>query len=560
MTLWQDLRKVSLRSTFKDLCSGFATALFSIPEGMAYATIAGVSPMYGLFSSIVPSIVNSLSTSTVLMISTVTSAIAISSKSVLDLAKIESSQVPSALFTLTFLIGAVMFLFGTFRLGKIVNFVSNAVMTGFVVGTSFLIIIGQLGHLVGFHVEGNNKFKELLSWASNWQQWDLITTAVGVGSIFLLLIFQKIPKVKEASTILVLLIGSLLVALFPSPSIELVSSLSKVPGHLPDFVLPDPALMPELALGAISIGMLALVQGAGISTAVRNPGDEENSFSKDFMAEGMGNIFGSFFQSMGTGGSLSRTGINVLAGAKSRFSGIFAGFWLILIIASFGKFIESIPIPLMSGILCVIAGKLILGRFGDIKLILSSSPESSFVMIITFVSSLFIPLQWTIFLGAGLSFLFYIYASSTNIRLTQLIRDEQGYFETQKSPIQITSNQVTILNYEGNCFFGEIPAIKHHMPPIKDVHNAVIIWRMSGCDDIHSTFLKWMKRFAEEFHAQGNRFILEGVEPHVMKVLEESKLLDVIGKENVFPAQPALLMALNHALDVAQKWIKKTKA
>jgi len=133
-----------------NIISGLVTGLFSIPEGMAYAQLAGVNPVYGLYSGIVAPIVSSLSTGTILMMSTLTSAIALATASVLQNANIQDSQMPQALFTITFLVGAIMFLLGILRLGSIVNFVSNAVMTGFVAGASLLIILGEEHHLTGY--------------------------------------------------------------------------------------------------------------------------------------------------------------------------------------------------------------------------------------------------------------------------------------------------------------------------------------------------------------------------------------------------------------------------
>lgn len=132
-----------------NIISGLATGLFSIPEGMANAQLANVNPIYGLYSGIVATIVSSFSPGTVLMMSTLTSAIALATGSVLQNASMQSSQLPQALFTITFLVGAIMFLLGLTRLGSIVNFVSNAVMTGFVAGASLLIILGQEHHLTG---------------------------------------------------------------------------------------------------------------------------------------------------------------------------------------------------------------------------------------------------------------------------------------------------------------------------------------------------------------------------------------------------------------------------
>ena len=140
-----------------NIISGLATGLFSIPEGMAYAQLAGVNPVYGLYSGIVAVIVSSMTTGTILMMSTLTSAIALATGSVIQTAGIQDSQMPQALFTITFLVGVIMFVLGILRLGSIVNFVSNAVMTGFVAGASLLIILGQEHHLTGYSPVGNSQ-------------------------------------------------------------------------------------------------------------------------------------------------------------------------------------------------------------------------------------------------------------------------------------------------------------------------------------------------------------------------------------------------------------------
>src|SRR5512139_3069618 len=158
-----------------NIISGLATGLFSIPEGMAYAQLAGVNPVYGMYSGIVATIVASLSTGTILMMSTLTSAIALATGSVLQNAGIQSSQMPGALFTITFLVGAIMFILGLARLGNIVNFVSNAVMTGFVAGASLLIILGQEHHLTGYKGVGANEWQQTMNWLQNISLWDWTT-------------------------------------------------------------------------------------------------------------------------------------------------------------------------------------------------------------------------------------------------------------------------------------------------------------------------------------------------------------------------------------------------
>ena len=161
-----------------DVVAGFATGLFSIPEGMAYAQLAGVNPLYGMYSGIMTTIAASLSTGTILMISTLTSAIALSTASVLQTANIQDSQMPAALFTITFLVGTMMLLMGLLRLGSLVNFVSNAVMTGFVAAASLLIVIGEMGDFSGYAPSGGNKLVEMVDWFVHIPQWNWMITAV----------------------------------------------------------------------------------------------------------------------------------------------------------------------------------------------------------------------------------------------------------------------------------------------------------------------------------------------------------------------------------------------
>jgi SulP family sulfate permease len=537
-----------------DLVSGFATGLFSIPEGMAYAQLAGVSPLYGMYSGIVSTIAASFSTGTLLMISTLTSAIALSTASVLQTANIQNSQMPAALFTVTFLVGTTMFLMGLLRLGSLVSYVSNAVMTGFVAGASLLIVIGEMADFSGYDPSGSNKLMEMVDWLRNIPQWDLTITAVAVSSVILMLIFKRFRRTEKMAAILTLFVMTVVVNLLQLP-VPLVSSIATIPRGLPTPTLPAFALIPKLALGSLSVALVALVQGAGISTAYPNPDGSRANPSRDFLGEGIGNLLGSFFQSMGTGGSLSRTGISVEAGSKSRWGGVFAGLWLGLILLLFGSLAELVPLAVIAGMLFVIGGELIAARIPNARLVFMSSWGSTAAGLLTFVSALFIPLQYTIFLGAGLSLLLYIGASASKIRLFQFVRGEDGYWQEQELPAAFPSNQATVVAYEGANFFAEVPAVMSKMPSLEGATNAVIIWRLRGLEETHSTFLKQLSLFAQKAQEGGNRFMVEGVQPQVMTTLEKTGILDEIGRDNVFPLQPGLGAALDAAWEEAQTWL-----
>ena len=543
------------KNILPDLAAGFTTGLFSIPEGMAYAKLMGVNPVYGLYSSMAAPIVASLTTGTILMVSTLTSAIAICTGSVIQQAGIDVAAHPSALFTITFLVGAIMLLMGLLRLGAVVNYVSNAVMTGFVAGASLLILVGELGDLTGYAPSGANKLLKMIDHLTHVTQWDPATTAVGFGTIIAMVVLKKIPATEKAAAVIVLILGGVVVNMLHLPTVELVAKIAKIHNGLPTVVMPDPAMMPKLALGSLSVALVALTQGAGIGTAVPNPDGSRASQSRDFMGQGLGNIAGSFFQSLGSGGSLSRTGISVGAGAKSRMAGVFSGLWLILIVVLMGSLAESVPLSVIAGILAVVAVELITARIPDAALIWKTSKGSAAAGLLTFGAALFIPLQYTIFLGAGLSMALYIYASSRHVRLYHLVATGDGHWREQDPPATYPSRAVTVLRFDHLDFFAEVPLLEDLLPSRQGVRQAAVILTLRYMESLPSTTLKWLNQYNRELQEGGNLLLLAGVDPQVLNLLEHTGIIDAIGKDNIFPARHVMTRSIEEAVTRAQEWL-----
>ncbi len=535
--------------------SGFATGLFSIPEGMAYAQLAGVNPVFGLYSGMVATLVAALTTGTILMISTLTSAIALTTASVLSEANIADEDLPGAIFTLTLMTGAVMLVMGLLRLGGLVDFVSHSVMTGFVLGASLLILIGEMGDFSGYDPEGKNKFGEVVNWFANVGSWDGPTVAVGGATMALMLVLKVVPRTEKAAAIVTLLIMTIIVTLIDPASVALVRDISEIPNSLPQPELPKFSLIPNLAVGSVSVALVALVQGAGISTAYPNPGGRIASQDRDFVGEGLGNVAGSFFQSMATGGSLSRTGISVGAGATSRWGGIFAAVWLGLLVLLLGNLAELVPLAVIAGLLFVIAGELILARIPSVLLVLRTSPASSVALGLTFFGALFIPLQWTIFIGSGLSLLVFVQQRHAAADSSGLTRTSDGRWVETPLPERLESHQITVIDYRGSGFFAEVPQFRTHVPTSGDAEGAVLVLRLHDLDRINSTFEGLLAKLADALRQGGNHLILEGVRPAVLATLERSGTLDQIGRENVIPPGAALTEGLERAWNRALELI-----
>jgi SulP family sulfate permease len=396
---------------------------------------------------------------------------------------------------------------------------------------------------------------EVFNWITNISSWDSTTTIVGVATIILMIVFKMIPQTEKMGAIITLILGSVVVYVL---SLD-IALIGPIQGGLPKPTLPDFSMIPELALGSVSVALVALVQGAGISTAVPNPDGSKSSASRDFLGQGIGNLAGSFFQSMPTGGSLSRTGISTSAGAKSRWGGIFAGVFLAIIIVIFYNLVQYVPMAVIGGMLCVIGTELVLGRVPDAKLIIRASWGATAAGALTLVSALFIPLQYTIFLGAGLSLILYIYASSKELRVRSLISNEENRYEERDLPEVYPSNEITIIAVSGAEFYADVPTLDDILPSKQGVTNAVVIFRLRGREGAGSTGLKWLEKYALALQADGNLMMLTGISSGVMALLEHTKVIDVIGRENVFTAQPGLGASLDAAQEAAAKWLETSK-
>jgi SulP family sulfate permease len=336
-------------------------------------------------------------------------------------------------------------------------------------------------------------------------------------------------------------------------SVATVGDIASIPRALPGPMLPDFSLVPQLAIGSISVAVVALVQGAGISTAYPNPDGTTASASRDFIGQGAGNVAGSFFQSMPTGGSLSRTGISVGGGARSRWGGVFAVVWLGALVLLLGSAAERVPLSVIAGLLFVIAGELIAGRRANAEFAVHSSWTSTAAMVLTFGAALFIPLQRTIFIGAGTSLLTFVAMSYRAGSVSALERTDDGLWREVDPPDTLVSNTVTVVNLRDWKFYADIPRLAERLPQPATATGAVVVARMRDVRQIRSTGLRVLEHYRKTLAGGGNVLVLEGVQPDVQNALQRSGIAARLGEANIFPALDEYTASLAAAFDHAQQ-------
>lgn len=543
------------KTSVSDFVAGLSVAVVSIPEGIGFAMIVGVNPIYGLYTGVIATIIGATSTGSPLMIVTLTNTLAISAASVLTSTGNEGAL--GVLFMLTIMVGIFQLLMGIFKMGSVLRFISNGVMTGFVLGSALLVIIGQLENFTGYHVsaEYNNEFARVRDILVHFPQFDTTTLLVGLATIGLVVLLQRMKQIEHSAYAIALVIMTIFVALIDRISTEIVGDHMVIPSGLPEFVMPDFSAMSILIIPAIAIALVGLIDAAGVMAVYGNKKSKKNGPSRDFIGQGLANAVGGFFGGMPAGGSFSRTALNVESGARSRMAGIFAGIITLGIILFFASFIELIPHATIAGILILIGINIILYLRPEIIAVWKTSQVSLIVMIVTFVATLLMPLYYAIFVGVALSLILYVFNTSMKVRLMQMRRTGEMRYTVSETDKELTSSDVTIVTPYGNIFFAVAGNIDHLVPSFDHAKNAVLIFRLREHKTLNSTAIKTMVDLAEELRSGSNRFILSGVSETLLEQFKRIGVDKQIGEENIFVATDTLLESTEKAWIEGQKYI-----
>lgn len=521
---------------------------------MAYASIGGFNPVAGLYSGIVSTVLGSVFARTVLMVTTLTSALALSSRSVLTEAGLDPAD-PANIAALVIVVGAVMLVFGLLRLGSMMNFVSNAVMTGFTTGIAAQIVAGVIADATGYRPDSHNTIGKFVDAFAHIGSWQLTACLIALGTVAVWTVFHFIKRLEAFAILIALVVMTVVVAVFAF-EVETVGDIASIPNALPPFVIPNFAAMPELLAGGLAVALVGLAQAAGISAAVPNPDGRRASTSGDFVAQGMANVAGGMFGALPTGGSLSRTGVAVSAGAQTRWAGIFAGVWLAALVLIAGSLAELIPMPVIGGLLLVIGGELVAGRWPDIKLVLRAAPLSAVAMLLTFAATTQLPLHTAILIGAITSLVLYCYKAARSAKLIALKPAAGGGWDRAPVPDVISSGEVTVLHYAGIGLFAEVPRIDEEWPRVTESSNAVVVLSLGTLPDVPSTkVIHALKRWASALERNGGRLIIAGVTPAAEAVLERGGIADVVGDDGLIPATTRVFGAVEEAVERGRQWI-----
>ena len=550
---WPRVDRASVRA---DLIAGLVGAIVVLPQGVAFATLAGMPPQYGLYCAMVPTIVAALWGSSWHAVSGPTNAVSlVVFATVSMLAEPGSAQYVHLVLTLSFMSGILMLTLGVLRLGTLVNFISHTVVVGFTAGAAMLIFEAQLGNFFGVLVPRNISFLRAMEafvlQLPDFEPYVLLVAAVTLATgIFARRYLKQVPYMIAA-----MLVGSV-VAFVLNQTVGAedtgIRTLGALPGALPPLSHPDFQLenLRKLLAIAVAVTVLGLTEAISIGRAIALKSGQRIDGNQEFIGQGLSNIVASFFSGYPATCSFNRSGLNYEAGARTPLAAVFSALFLMVVLVGVAPLMAYLPIASMAAILFLVAWGLI--DFRSIRNILRASRSEAAVLGLTFAATLLLELEFAILAGVVLSLIVYLNRTSRP-SMRSLVPDPRH--ATRKMAVLeeglTECPQLKILRVEGSIYFGAVNHVGAHLDTLREVaptqKHLLLFAKSINFIDVAGAELLALE--AERRRHKGGQFYMYSLRQPVRDMLERGGYLDEIGQANIFAGKHEAISGVFERLD-----------
>ncbi len=535
----KDLLTYNRSTLFSDLIAGLSIAVIVIPQGLAYAMIAGLPPIYGLYAALIPQLIHGIMGTSrhpavgPVALDSLVVAIALGTLSLSGIGEV----IAAAIFLAT-MVGVLQLIMGLFQMGVLANYLSRPVISGFTSAAAIIIGLSQVEHLLGLQIESSNQIqKMIMSVAQNLNETHLITIVVGLSAMSLILVTKKyLPKFPSA--LLVSVFGVLLIwsTRWDLHGVEIVGH---IPAGLPDVGLftVSPELMRDMLPFALTLAVIGYVEIISITKELE---EQEEKYSlkpnKELLALGTANLVGSIFQSYPVSASFSRSAVKFQSGAKTGMTAVFSALIVGLTLLFFTSLFFYLPIAVLAGIIMVAVIRLINIRYAiDLY---KTRRDEFFLLLMTCLLTLFIGISEGILIGALLSLLLMVirtskphYAVLAKVSGTNYYKNISR-FETDSK----IDDDILIMRFDAQLFFGNRDYFRkivlEEMEKKPNLKGFILVAR--GITYIDSSGLSTLGAMIRSFQQKGVLFMVAGAIGPARDVLQQSKLTDLIQEKNMF--------------------------
>jgi SulP family sulfate permease len=543
-------------SFFKDGRAGLTVAMLAIPQCMAYAIIAGLKPVYGLYAAITACFVGSVVGSSSRMITGPAGKLCLVVGGVIY--GIETATPIAAAMTLALMVGILQIIFASLKLGNLSRFVSNAVMNGFIMGGGLVIIGDQFINLFGitkqtspfFIKRALGSFQEVLYTS---YEFPVLSFSVGIATIIFIYGLRKLNRNIPASLLAIIIAGicTYLLGGRSAAGLETIQNVSLKSFQTPSF---NVSQMVEMFSGALATTLLATVQAVSISKSLARQSLESVNENQDLVGQGAANIACGVLSGFPVTGSLSRSFFNHSLGAQTRMSGILSSIFMLLVVGFFSSLMVFIPKPVLYGLI-IVAMKDVFD-WEELQVSLTATRRDQVAFLCTFLSVLVLKLDWAIYAGVAVSLVLYI-RKATRLDLKEYIVDETGQLKQITDYEDRIEPDLAFIDVNGETFFGSADQIKERIEKICTESDdiKVIILRMKNAMNLDITGAMVLKDIAQMLKERKKTLMVSGATPQIREVLQEAGVAEVIGQDKILVAQKSLLASSRQAIDRARAHI-----
>jgi sulfate permease, SulP family len=528
----QWLPLINRHSVQQDLMAGLTGAVVVLPQGIAFATIAGMPPQYGLYTAMVTPIVAALFGSSRHLVSGPTTAISIVVfSSISQYATPGTPEFVQLALTMTFLAGVYQFSFGVARLGALVNFVSHTVVIAFTAAAAILIATSQVKHVLGLNLERGQSFAHtwyevFVHFAQSNHYVFIIAIATLLVAMFSRFISRRLPHLLFG-----LVVGSV-IAWFIGADAHQIKLIGKIPAQLPPLSSPEFSLQTirMLAPQAFAVALLGLIEAVSIARSVATRSHQNINGNQEFIGQGLSNMAGSFLSSYAGSGSFTRSGINYDSGAKTPLSAIFAAMILMVIVLLISPLTAYLPVAAMGGVILLVAYNLI--DFPHIKEIFKTNRSEAAIFLVTFFSTLFLELEFAIYIGVLLSLIIFL-AKTSKPNITLLAPDDS---EPRRPLLNVETHaldecpQLKLLRIDRAIYFGSVSYLQNKLQQLESStginHILLVASRVNYIDMAGGEMLA---REAKRLQSLGGGLYICGLKAELWQFFAESGFLKAIG-------------------------------
>lgn len=531
-----------------DLSAGLTVGVMLIPQGMAYAMLAGLPPIYGLYASTLPLILYAiLGTSRQLAVGPVAMVSLLTASSIGMLAETGSASYIALAISLALVVGLIQFFLGAFRLGFLVNFLSHPVISGFTSAAALIIGISQLKHLLGVPIGRSHHIHEILLEAiDKIASVNIPTLLIGLGGIALIIAVRKINRSIPGSLLAVLF--GILVSWGFGLTESGVKIVGEVPQGLPSFALPGFSFgtLGTLLPIALTISLVSFMESIAVAKAVQAKHKNYKVIpNQELIALGAANIGGAFFQSYPVTGGFSRTAVNDQAGAKTGMASIFSAVLIILTLLFLTPLFYYLPNAILAAVIMVAVFGLI--DYKEPIHLWHTDRGDFWMLIVTFVATLSLGIEQGIGIGVILSLAMMIFRS-TRPHMAELgqVPGAKVYRNLDRFPDLERREDVLIIRFDAQLYFANINFFQERMSEMikakGDKLKAIII-NAESIGYMDSSAMHALEEFVNKYKGRNIDIFFTGVIGPVRDALTRAHLLEKIGKDR-------LLMTVQQAVDV----------